>query len=43
MEDLGYRRIPKEIKDEILRKVKAGRTVKEVAEEHGVKSQSVYH
>ena len=37
------RRIPLEIKEEIIRKVEQGRAVSEAAGEHGVKAATVYN
>lgn len=39
----GYRIIPKEIKDEILAKVKQGHKVSQLANEYGVSSKTIYN
>lgn len=37
------KRIPQEIKDEAVKKVRAGKTVKEVAAEYGFDSKNIYN
>jgi transposase-like protein len=37
-----FKRIPKEIKDEIVSKVKKGEKVKDLAEQYGVSDKTVY-
>lgn len=38
----GYKRIPKEIKDEVLVKVRQGHKVPQLAAEYGISAQSIY-
>jgi len=38
----GYKRIPKEIKDEILSRIKQGHSVASLATEYGVSSKTIY-
>jgi transposase-like protein len=38
----GYKRIPKEIKDEVLSLVKKGRKVPEIANEFGINPNTIY-
>ncbi len=38
----GYKRIPKEIKDEILSRVKQGQKVIQLAEEYGISPNTIY-
>jgi transposase-like protein len=38
-----YKRVPKEIKEEILKKVKEGLPVAQVAKQYGVNPQSIYN
>ena len=38
----GYRRIAREIKDQILSRVKDGVSVAELSKEHGVSTKSIY-
>lgn len=38
----GFKRIPKEIKDEILSKVKEGRPATELASQYGISSKTIY-
>ena len=40
---MGSKRIAPEIKEEALNKVRAGRTVKEVAAEYGFDSKNIYN
>jgi len=40
---MGGRRVAKEIKDEVLRKIRSGRAVKDVAEEYGLKTSCIYN
>ena len=37
-----YKRVPKEIKEEILKKVKEGSPVAQAAKQHGVNPQTIY-
>ncbi|MFH1967174.1 MAG: transposase [Patescibacteria group bacterium] len=39
----GYKRIPKEIKDEILSRIKQGQKVPQLASEYGVSDKSIYN
>ncbi|MEI7653644.1 MAG: transposase [bacterium] len=38
----GYKRIPKEIREEIISKVKEGRSVVELSSQYGVSSKTIY-
>jgi len=38
-----YKRVPKEIKDEILDRVRSGKTVKETAEQYGLSTKAIYN
>jgi len=38
----GYKRIPKEIKDEVLARAKQGQKVPQLAEEYGVSAKTIY-
>lgn len=37
-----YRRVPKEIKDEVLEKIRSGGKVKELADQYGISTKTVY-
>jgi transposase-like protein len=39
----GYKRIPKEIKDEVLARIKQGHTVPQLANEYGISSKTIYN
>ncbi|OGZ28980.1 MAG: hypothetical protein A2427_03840 [Candidatus Nealsonbacteria bacterium RIFOXYC1_FULL_40_7] len=39
----GYKRIPKEIKDEILSRIKQGGKVLQLAAEYGVSNKTIYN
>lgn len=39
---MSGKRISAEVKEEILNKIRGGRAVKEVAEEHGVRIKTIY-
>lgn len=39
----GYKRIPKEIKDEVLARVKQGQKVPQLADEYGISAKSIYN
>jgi hypothetical protein len=39
----GYKRIPKEIKDEVLAKAKQGEAVAKLAIEYGISDKSIYN
>lgn len=39
----GYKRIPKEIKDEVLARVKQGQKVPQLADEYGISSKTIYN
>ena len=44
MQEMVYKRVPKELKDEILKRVKEeGLSVTKAAEEYGVNKQSIYN
>jgi len=38
----GFKRIPKEIKDEIISKVKEGRSVTELSAQYGMSNKTIY-
>lgn len=38
----GYKRIPKEIKDEVLTRIKQGQKVPQLAEQYGISSKTIY-
>lgn len=38
----GLKRIPKEVKDEILSKVKEGRSVTELSNQYGISNKTIY-
>lgn len=39
----GYKRIPKEIKDEVLARIKQGRKVLDLALEYAISTKTIYH
>lgn len=39
----GYKRIPKEIKDEVLARVKQGEKAPQLAQEYGISVKSIYN
>ena len=39
----GYKRIPKEIKDEVLARVKQGQKVPDLASEYAISSKTIYN
>ena len=39
----GYKRIPKEIKDEILSRIKKGEKAPQLAAEYGISSKTIYN
>ena len=39
----GYKRIPKEIKDEVLSRLKTGNKVTDLAKEYGVSDKTIYN
>lgn len=38
----GYKRIPKEIKDEVLARIKQGQKVTQLASEYGISAKTIY-
>lgn len=38
----GYKRIPKEIKDEVLARIKQGQKVPQLASEYGISDKTIY-
>lgn len=40
---MGSKRIPQEIKEEALGKVRSGKTVQQVAQEHGINPKNIYN
>ncbi len=39
----GYKRIPKEIKDEVLARIKQGHKVPQLASEYGISTKTIYN
>jgi len=39
----GYKRIPKEIKDEVLARIKQGQKVPDLASEYAISSKTIYN
>lgn len=39
----GYKRIPKEIKDEVLARIKQGQKVPQLASEYGISTKTIYN
>lgn len=39
----GYKRIPKEIKDEVFARVKQGQKVPQLADEYGISAKTIYN
>jgi hypothetical protein len=39
----GYKRIPKEIKDEVLARIKQGLKVPQLADEYGISAKTIYN
>lgn len=39
----GYKHIPKEIKDEVLARIKQGQKVPQLAEQYGISTKTIYN
>jgi len=39
----GYKRIPKEIKDEVFTRIKQGQKVPQIASEYGISTKTIYN